>query len=362
MISDLILIAKKFSVPSAYGRRDGVRDFFAQYPDGVYIATDAGAPAGWEGYAVWFGGTGERYAERFMEFIRDGYIVERFLRARVGGLLVFTFRCRLKMRRFGTLGKPNAPEPDALNFYMPNGGTISLNKTGTPTVVTLEYSLDRGATWTVWAEDQDGNRSLTLTAGQRMYVRNTSETSTRFSLAYNIYYWFSFNDITYARGNINSLICKNSENAILTSNCYRRLFVDAINLKTIPYLRSATLAEYCYSYTFYGCTGIIEPVGTIDAITLAYASCFHMFDGCSNMEKAPILLAESPATACYQAMFVNCISLKEIKIKLKTPLSVEDLSGWLTNVSPTGDFYCPAELTIQTGVSGIPIGWTRHDI
>ena len=35
---------------------------------------------------------------------------------------------------------------------------------------------------------------------------------------------------------------------------------------------------------------------------------------------------------------------------------------WLSNVSPTGDFYCPAELTIPTGANGIPSGWTRHDI
>jgi hypothetical protein len=38
------------------------------------------------------------------------------------------------------------------------------------------------------------------------------------------------------------------------------------------------------------------------------------------------------------------------------------LSSWLYNVSPSGDFYCPAELTIPTGASGIPSGWTRHDI
>lgn len=44
---------------------------------------------------------------------------------------------------------------------MPNGGTISLNKTGSPTVVELEYSLDGGKTWTVWTEDGSGNRSLT---------------------------------------------------------------------------------------------------------------------------------------------------------------------------------------------------------
>lgn len=308
MISDLILIAKKFSVPSAYGRRDGVRDFFAQYPDGVYIATDAGAPAGWEGYAVWFGRTGERYAERFMELIRDGYIVERFLRARVGGLLVFTFRCRLKMRRFGTLGKPYRPTTDAMNFYMPNGGTIILRRTGSPTVVELEYSLDGGETWTVWNEV--GNvRSLTLTAGQRLYVRNTSETSTGFSSSGLNYYHFEFSNQCYADGLITSLLCKQPNNAVLSDACLKLLFYNQSNLLQSPIIPETPLAQYCYYY-----------------------------------------------------LFQNCSNLVKVIAKFTQIAGINSITNWMIGVSPTGDFYCPASLTIPVGSSGIPSGWTRHDI
>lgn len=196
-----------------------------------------------------------------------------------------------------------------LNFYMPNGGTISLNKIGTPTVVELEYSLDKGQTWTVWAEDGSGNRSLTLTAGQRMYVRNTSETSTRFSISASSYYKFDANAPLYADGLIGSLLCKNAQNAIINVSCFNRLFIGNIFLIKSPILQFTTLVNSCYALMFYECT-----------------------------------------------------SLNEIHSYMTNISESDCLAYWLYNTSPQGDFYCPASLTIPTGSSGIPSGWTRHDI
>lgn len=333
-------------------------------PPAAYVSYDARllAGAGWYGYRIALKGGDRQMVELARYMLSERYIIRDGYEYYSDGVYVFGVLLRERVPHYGIGGGAPTPEPDALNFYMPNGGTISLNKIGSPTVVELEYSLDRGATWTVWPEDGSGNRSLTLTAWQRMYVRNTSETSTGFSTSYGDYYYFSFDNITYARGNVDTLKCKNGEDAIMTSNCYRRLFNNAVNLKTIPDLRSITLAAYCYAYTFNGCTGIVKPVGTIDAITLADGACFYMFNGCSNLETAPILKAENAKTACYQQMFTNCGSLKEIKVKLKRLSSESDLFRWVDSVASTGDFYCPAELTIPTGVSGIPSGWTRHDI
>lgn len=339
MISDLILIAKKFSVPSAYGRRDGVRDFFAQYHDGVYIAKDSGAPAGWEGYAVWFGGTGERYAERFMEFIRDGYIVERFLRARVGGLLVFTFRCRLKMRRFGTLGKPYGGASPLDNWWglkltMPNGGNVILSKNGSPTEVNLEVSTD-AVHWSAW-ELVGTDYTYALSAGQTLCIRNTSETETYFSIGFNDYYNFVFDNIVDASGSVNSLLCKNEITDIHTSFIFRSLFIRCSTLRSAPKLPSTIAANRAVYYC--------------------------MFYNCTSLEKAPLLLSKSVGTDVYGYMFYGCSSLNEIRTEMVDISASSCLLNWVDGVAATGDLYCPAELTIPTGESGIPTGWTRHDI
>lgn len=344
MISDFILIAKKFSVPSAYGRRDGVRDFFAQYPDGVYIATDSGAPAGWEGYAVWFGGTGERYAERFMELIRDGYIVERFLRARVGGLLVFTFRCRLKMRRFGTLGKPNGgsePGPSpidewwGLKLMMPEGGTVILRKNGAPNDVSLEVSTD-AVNWSAW-ELVGTDYTYTLQAGETLCIRNTSTTFVRLSTGISNYYKFVFDNNVEASGSVMSLSV-NDETVLSLSWAnynFTQLFKNCTSLVTAPILSATTLSPYCY---------------------------FSLFENCTSLVTAPILPATTLSVSCYYSLFRNCTSLTEIRTYMTNISASNCLLGWLYGTSASGDFYCPSELTIPTGANGIPSGWTRHDI
>lgn len=346
MISDLILIAKKFSVPSGYGRRDGVRDFFAQFPDGVYIATDTGAPAGWEGYAVWFGGAGERYAERFMELIRDVYIVERFLRARVGGLLMFTFRCRLKMRRFGTLGKPNGSEPTpppspiddwwGLKLTMPEGGTVTLRKTGNPNSVSLEVSTD-AVNWEAW-ELVGTDYSYTLQAGETLCIRNTSETAVGLNVNMANLYKFVLSGDTIAKGKLISLLIKEESDISLSAMpyCLTSIFNDCSKLLTMPELSGIT--EYGPS-----------------ALRSAFLSC-------TSLEETTILPDAIPEQRALQGIFAYCNKLKVVRTNMTDISSSNFIASWLEGVAATGDFYCPAELTIPTGMNGIPSGWTRHDI
>lgn len=228
------------------------------------------------------------------------------------------------------------PDYDVLNFYMPNGGTISLNKTGSPTVVELEYWLDENKQWLIWQPDDDGNRSLTLTVGQRIYIRNTSETQTGFSTSNSSYYQFAFTDIVEAHGNTNNLLCKNADSVTtLSSFCYRYLFRNITSLVTAPKLPTTTIADSCYRAMFFNCTYLVT---------------------------APELPAIVLYDNCYRAMFQNCASLRTITTRMTDISATTCLYNWVSNVAATGDFYCPAELTIQTGGGGIPSGWTRHDI
>lgn len=227
--------------------------------------------------------------------------------------------------------------PDALYFYMPNGGDITLTKTGSPTVVTLEYSLDCGATWTTWVESNNV-RTLTLTAGQTMFVRNTSETSTRFSVSTSDYYQFGLSNYCYAGGKVYSLLCKDVSNAVATTYCFRSLFRQCHYLLSMPILSplNNTSAIYCYYTMFYECD-LLEETSLLPDEILHRSQCTFMFRYCSSLKTIKVLFTDISAADC--------------------------LSSWVESVAANGDFYCPAELTIPTGsINGIPTGWTRHNI
>lgn len=200
--------------------------------------------------------------------------------------------------------------PDALYFYMPNGGDVTLTKTGTPTEVELEYSLDCGDTWTTWTESNNV-RTLTLTVGQTMFVRNTNETSTGFSTGMTSYYRFSFSSIAYADGKVNSLVCKNPDVATINNWIFYALFGSQTNLYSSPILTFTVI----------------------------------------NANRA------------YRQMFNNCSNIAKIKTYMTNVSGTESLYNWLNGVAATGVFYCPSTLTIPTdSASGIPTGWTRHNI
>lgn len=308
-------------------------------PPAAYVSYDPRllAGVGWYGYRIAFKGGDRQMMERARYMLSERYTIRDSYEYYADGVYVIGVLLRQRVPHYGIGGGAQpAPEPDALNFYMPNGGTISLNKVGSPTVVELEYSLDGGATWTVWAEDGGGNRSLTLTAGQKVYIRNTSNTQTGFSTSGSDYYQFAFTATVEAHGNTNSLVCKNAESVTaLVGLCFYRLFFDCTSLVIASNLPATTLAAYCYYAMFYNCQSLVT---------------------------APNLPATTLAGFCYYRMFSNCKSLQEIRTQITNISAIECLEKWLYDVSATGDFYCPAELTISEGSSGIPSGWTRHDI
>lgn len=249
-----------------------------------------------------------------------------------------------------------------LCFTMPKGGTVTLTKNGTPTEVTLQYSLDNGNTWTEWVETENV-RSLTLAAGQTMHLRNASETSTGFSTGSSTTdkYKFSFSANTYAGGNINSLLCKNPENAVITENCFNRLFLST-KLVTAPALPSTNIANGCYYYMFRECRQLVTAPEVLPATTTQPSCYYYMFEGCTSLVKAPKILAESISTNACNSMFRNDSSLNYIYTEMTQISHSSSIANWVDGVAATGDFYCPAELTIPTGADGIPSGWTRNDL
>lgn len=119
----------------------------------------------------------------------------------------------------------------------------------------------------------------------------------------------------------------------LASNCYQSMFENCIALTSAPALPATALATYCYE---------------------------SMFRGCTALQTAPSLRAETLVGNCYANMFNGCSSLNEITMTARGTNISPYLTGWVTGVAPTGDFYAYVNSTLAVGNNGIPTGWVNR--
>lgn len=326
-------------------------------PPAAYVSYDPRmlAGAGWYGYRIALKGGDRSMLERARYMLEQQYVIRDSYEYYADDIYTLGVLLRQRAPHYGIGGgSAPVPEPDALNFYMPDGGTITLTRNGNPTVVELEYSVDGGATWQVW-EEVGNVRSLTLAAGQKMYVRNTSETASRFSVSQTSYYNFSFNSVTEAYGKLSSLTCKDS--SVPVSGIYTFAFL----FNGASYLRKAPELVVCNSDGAYYSAFAYSGIESIEIPSIiAYNNARLICNNCMYLNKVTITGTQVGIDALRNA-FNECRVLNFMTVEF-TSFAANSLSYWLSNVSPSGDFYCPAELTIPTGVNGIPSGWTRHDI
>ena len=144
----------------------------------------------------------------------------------------------------------------------------------------------------------------------------------------------------------------------LASDCCNSMFYGCTSLTAAPELPATTLASYCYNDMFYKCASLLE-APYLPATTLSDYCYKGMFRECSSLETAPDLPAASLVDGCYAYIFDNCNSLKSLRVGF-TSWPEHNTFYWLHNVSPTGDFYCPASLSSVYGDNRIPTGWTVH--
>ena len=183
--------------------------------------------------------------------------------------------------------------------------TISLNKYGTPSTISLEYSVDK-KTWTEYTWDGNTGATITLAnVGDSVYFRGNNDT---FSTSYVNYYNFQFSALTRASGNVMSLLDKQFRKKEVPEYCLNSLFYNCTSLTTAPELPATTLAESSYYNMFSGCTSLTT-APELPATTLA-GSCYRsMFNGCTSLTTAPELPATTLANWCYVDMFNGCTSL-----------------------------------------------------
>ena len=148
----------------------------------------------------------------------------------------------------------------------------------------------------------------------------------------------------------------------LAKYCYSYMFYGCSSLTTAPELPATTLANYCYQYMFQGCKGLTTAPALLPATTLAESCYGSMFSYCTSLTQAPELPATTLVNYCYSNMFRGCTKLNYIKM-LATDISASNcLNYWVGNVSSTGTFVKnPAMTSLPTGTNGIPSGWTVYN-
>ena len=186
------------------------------------------------------------------------------------------------------------------------------------------YSVNGGA----W-ETTAGATTLALNQGDEVRFKGTSN-----GLGYGLFSGNTQSFKTY--GNIESLE-------------YGDDFVGKTSIKsTYDYFRGL------YS----GCTGLVDASKLIIPATNAVASAYReMFLDCTSLEIGPEILATKLNYLTCANMFKGCSKLKYIKCLARNMYN--STGNWVNGVAASGTFVKAASMTgWETGVSGIPSGWT----
>ena len=202
-----------------------------------------------------------------------------------------------------------APTP-YLTFKSPNSFTLAVNDTIKHWNGTLEYSTN-ASTWSTW----DGTTTLSsATSGSNniLYLRGTGNTVITGNSSN--YKWVLTGSNIKCIGNIENLLdyatVEAGNHPTMASYCYSLMFLGCTALTQAPELPATTLAESCYSFMFDGCTALTQ-APALPATTLAPYCYRSMFYGCTSLTQAPALPATTLADYCYQSIFQGCTSLTQ---------------------------------------------------
>lgn len=149
---------------------------------------------------------------------------------------------------------------------------------------------------------------------------------------------------------------------VLAGNCCYYMFEGCTSLRSAPKLPATTLALACYSSMFRNCSSLTTVPSLLPATTLDTNCYYHMFDGCVALSSAPELPAAILANGCYDSMFNGCNLISAIRCHATDISANNATNNWLNNVAGIGDFYTPSSTQWSSGTSGIPAGWTRHNL
>lgn len=176
------------------------------------------------------------------------------------------------------------PKPDYLCFTAnTSGSTVKLrsSKSSSP-VSTVETSTD----WENWStyNISGSSSAITLTnAGDKVYFRSSSATTTWFSQSTSNYIYFEISWSVACSWDLSYLINKNWTNTLPnTTYIFTYLFSGCSWLTSCPKITFTNTTNRCYSYMFWYCTWLTT-LPKLYATTFNYNCCNSMFYWCSGI-------------------------------------------------------------------------------
>ena len=190
-----------------------------------------------------------------------------------------------------------------LTFQSVNSFTISTTPKWNGT---MQYSTD-ATNWSAW------NGSELSSVNGKLYFRGTGNTGVSATPDSASAPWVIAGIAVECVGNIENLLdyatVSNGQHPTMANYCYSTMFFGCTALTTAPALPANTLVERCYSSMFSGCTALTTaPI--LPATTLANYCYIAMFNNCAALTTAPALPATTLANYCYRSMFNGCTNLK----------------------------------------------------
>lgn len=286
---------------------------------------------------------------------------------------------------------------DYLTFIPIEDSTFSFSGTSRDEINnSVEYSLDSGMTWTAL---ENGINTPTVHSGETIMWRGinhpigtdddsgaplsthlgigTFSSSGRFnakgnslSLLYgsefetqtdfNTYIW-AFDALFKECSGLVDASGLVMAGESLPTRCYRQLFNGCTRLTKAPVLMATELSTNCYLGMFQYCTSLVDAPQLI-AKTLVQGCYAEMFRGCTALVNAPNLPAKTLANDCYDRMFDGCTRLKTITCAATNFGSGTPTTNWMLNVAAVGTFYKTNNVTWDRNASGIPAGWNVRNI
>lgn len=193
------------------------------------------------------------------------------------------------------------PEPAYLTFSSPS--TFSISVAAPAWDGTMEYSLD-AKTWYTW--------SGSAVSGTKVYVRGAGNTKTTYAGSSATYWTITGSNVSCI-GNIETLLDYTTVAAgghpTMAEYCYTSIFMGCSALVTPPDLRATTLTNYCYQGMFAHCPNLTT-APKLPATTVGDGSYSSMFLNCTSLTTVPALPATKLPSSGYAGMFYGCTSIK----------------------------------------------------
>ena len=219
----------------------------------------------------------------------------------------------------------------------------------------LEYSLDND----IYQSYDVNTPDINIPAGKCIYFRGIN-TDVIFNV--DTHFVFNCNDKFSTGGDIRTLLNYQDINSVtkIPDHCFASCFIYNENLTSCTWDMSGIteVGDEGFYNCFYICTSLITAPDFSNVTSIGDYGFENCFSGCSSLTTAPDFSnVTSIGDYGFGCCFYNCKPLTKVTTPNITEWDTTKFDDWLSGCF-SGTLYKPANLTIPSGDSGVPEGWT----